>query len=211
MKKLIVIALMILFSCSFVSGATAQDLTKNNVIIQFNGAGENNQLYIGQKNRLEILVVNAVELGGISLGLEFKCENCGYRIDTGYGDIASTKGEDLMVLKAHEEAFDGKVPWWSVIAYQPGSDSVGIGGLHMPTDYRLPPHATPVLLYSMQIEIPADTRPQKEGFCVDNIFYPPAGKWIFSNSKGISVVPAFMGQHGGEKADPVCFDIVMPE
>jgi hypothetical protein len=59
-------------------------------------------------------------------------------------------------------------------------DSVLFGGVDISagTENDFPVHSTSTLCYSMKINIPAGLTPTQAAFCVDNIFFSPAGTWL---------------------------------
>ncbi|MCK4857167.1 MAG: hypothetical protein KAT58_04290 [candidate division Zixibacteria bacterium] len=176
-----------------------------NVYVQFNGGGIDNRLYSGRKNTLEILVTNDAPLGGLSLGFEFTCTagSGSFSWVEGYGDADS-----LGIVKLHNEVVP---PWTTFVTTTQAPNSILIGGADFSAVNPLPVHNLLTLLYSMQIEIPAGTPDKVNGFSVDNIFFPPAGDWIFTDASG-GYAPNFQGNPntsgGNPDAPPVCFDIV---
>jgi hypothetical protein len=173
----------------------------NNIIIQFNGGL--NKLFIGQMNRLDILIENSIDLAAVSLGLEFSCPDGLFEwvVDSG--------------IILNRDAFNGEYPWEEIHGLKRAPDTIHVGGVSMfPNMTLLPPHPSPTLLYSMYISIPDDTHPAIDGFCIDNIYIPQPGNWIFATRGGTSIIPNFQNSLNTSgsitDAPAVCFDIVKP-
>jgi hypothetical protein len=66
----------------------------------------------------------------------------------------------------------------------------------------------------MKLRIPADQAEAAGGFCVDNIFFPPAGSWKFYPASGLAYPPDFQSNPNASTSDPdappICFDVVIP-
>ncbi len=184
----------------------------NNVYVQLNGGGEDNELYAGQNNTLQVYISNQDTLAGFTLGLEFSCKADSFAWVPNYG----TSGPQSVVY-VHTDAFEPGYPWY----YDDGirvittasPDSIIVAGLDLSNPRRnpIPPHQSLTLFLSMQIWIPPNTPPKDSGFSVDNIFFPPAGVWAFSPEGGGTVVPDYQGQPNTNdstpSAPPVYFDI----
>jgi hypothetical protein len=77
----------------------------------------------------------------------------------------------------------------------------------------LPAHSDTTLLFSMEVSMSATAQPTRGGFCVDNIFFPPAGTWTFvDSSTHTGYAPLCHGKGNQSEIDPtvpaVCFDVV---
>jgi hypothetical protein len=176
-----------------------------NVDVRFNGGGMRNHLFIGRNNTLEFMVSNDVALGGMSLGFEFTC-TAGpvFEWVAGYGNITPEQSPVPNILLLHDSAFEGGIPWGTSANGRSCPDSILIGGTYLPGIFDpLPVHETEVVLYSMQFWLPYDTSLVGDTFFVDNVFYPPAGGWIFTElSSSESVVPDFQGIYNNSGNDP---------
>jgi hypothetical protein len=67
----------------------------------------------------------------------------------------------------------------------------------------------------VKLRIPAGQAPAPSGFCIDNIFFPPAGSWKFDEGgAGGAYPPRFQGNASTSFTNPdapqTCFDIVNP-
>jgi hypothetical protein len=184
----------------------------NNVYVQLNGGGDDNKLYAGQNNTLQLYISNQDTLAGFTLGLKFTCDADSFALVPNYG----TSGPQS-VVNVHTDAFEPGYPWY----YDDGirmitassEDSIIVAGLDLsnPRHNPIPPHQNLTLLLSMQIWIPPETPPEDSGFSVDDILIPPAGVWEFSPKAGGKVVPDFQGEPNLSDsipdAPPVYFDI----
>ncbi len=152
-----------------------------NVIVRFNGGGSGNRLYIGRRNTLEFLVVNDHYLQAASLGFEFSCTAGPGSFDwvEGYGNFTSSDSTVIDAVKVHNEAFGATAPWAWQIGTSGYPDHLLLGGVAFSFSNALPPHGSPTVLYSMQIELPDDPTMVGDTFYIDNVFVPPAGSWIF--------------------------------
>jgi hypothetical protein len=175
--------------------------------VQVHLNGGTDQAIIGATNTLEIWIANGEPLAGMSLGFEFK-SLVACRWLSPYGEFP-TKKPIIRVEGNAAGAFDfGGLKVRRADAPSATVDSILIGGAA--SDVRLPQHKKPVLCYTMQFRIPAGEKPTPGGFCVDNIFYPPAGSWTFNDGAGYT--PTFQGQANTQASIPnapaVCFDVV---
>jgi hypothetical protein len=186
----------------------------SNVVVRFNGGGENNRLYIGEKNRLEILIKNDRPLSGMSMGFGFTYTAGGGAFSwvEGYGDRPANAPHPKIV-KIHGDAEGALTDLGGLqvnVRHLP--DSVMIGGLAIATP--LPVHSDTTLLYSMLVDIPAGDNVTTGGFCVDNIFFPPLGTWTFTDSGATGYPPLYQGNTNQSETIPsapaVYFDVVKP-
>ncbi len=182
-----------------------KEARQGDVQIHLNGGKD--QAIIGATNTLEIWIANGAPLAGMSLGFEIRSK-AAFRWLQPYG----TAPDDNPLIKEEGDAAR-KFDFGGLLvkrAEAPGAtvDSFMIGGATR--NLRLPKHKKPTLCYSLQFRIPATETPVLGGFCVDNIFFPPAGSWTLDDGRGFA--PTFQGRpnSGGEKPDapPVCFDVV---
>jgi hypothetical protein len=183
---------------------------KSNVIVRFNGGGDNNKVYIGEKNTLEILISNPVTLQSMSIGFGFITKAKGFKIVTGYGDINGTADGVKGILKDHANAKKNFNMGGVLVNDQNLPDQILIGGVSTPGP-QFPASAEPRLVYSLQIEIPKDAKPARNGFCIDNVYIPPGGSWEFNDGKN-EIVPLYNGHENTSTSQPsapsVCFDLV---
>jgi len=186
----------------------------NNVTLQFNGGGENNKLFIGQNNTLDISITNSDSLEAVTLGLEFGCDGCQFEFVRRYGEVPEFTDYfqqiKQLVRFEHPSFF-----YWSVKQVNTSKvpDSLLLGGVDISCRHPIPSNSEPTLLFSLQIFIPEDTHPADSAFHIDNIFFPPGGQWVFSTRDGKSIVPDFQGQPNKDDAPTapaIYFDIAKP-
>jgi len=214
MRKAFTSAITLILLLGAVPTLTAQKMAdsgpKCNVIVRFNGGGDNNKVYIGEKNTLEILIDNPDTLQSISMGFGFISKAKDFKIVDGYGDVSGAAAGNKGILKDHVGAakcfnMGGVLVNDSGLPYQ-----ILIGGVSTPGP-RFPASDGPRVVFSMQIEIPKDAKAAKDGFCIDNIFVPPGGTWEF-NGGGNEIVPLFNDEVNKSTRQPsapsVCFDLV---
>jgi hypothetical protein len=189
------------------SVAEYKDVQQGDVQVHLNGGKD--QAIVGATNTLEIWVANGAPLVGMSLGFEIRSV-AAFRWMQPYGTVP----ENNPLIKEEGDGA-GKFDFGGLNfrrAEAPGAtvDSFLIGGAAR--NLRFPKHKQPVLCYSLQFRIPAGEKPVAGGFCVDNIYYPPAGSWTLHDGQGFP--PTFQGKansgSGKPDAPPVCFDIVKP-
>jgi hypothetical protein len=175
--------------------------------VQIHLNGGKDQAILGATNTLEIWIANGAPLVGMSLGFEVRSQ-VAFRWLQPYGSVP----EENPLVKEEGDAVH-KFDFGGLMvkrAEMPGTivDSFMIGGAAK--NLRLPKHKQPTLCYSLQFRIPASEKPTPGGFCVDNIFFPPAGSWTFYDREGFR--PTFQGRSNtsAENPDavPVCFDVV---
>jgi hypothetical protein len=185
------------------------------VTVRLNGGGPNNfaNPALGN-NTLEFMLTNSGPVAGMSLGFEFTSAGP-FDAVPGWGTFPSLPPVPcpatpyLNIVKEHGDAV-GKFDL-GFLQVNPCllPDSILIGGAALASP--LPAHAVSTLCYSMQFNFPAQPD-ALGGFCVDNIFYPPAGSWSFNIGGGFP--PTFNGAANASTANPsappVCFDIVTP-
>jgi hypothetical protein len=175
--------------------------------VQIHLNGGKDQAIIGATNTLEIWIANGAPLVGMSLGFEIRSQ-AAFRWLQPYGN-APVKNP----LIKEEEEVAGKFDFGGLKvkrAEAPGAtvDSFMIGGAT--SELRFPKHKKSTLCYSLQFRIPVSEKPTPGGFCVDNIFFPPAGSWTLYDREGFQ--PTFQGRPNTSAAKPdavpVCFDVV---
>jgi hypothetical protein len=175
--------------------------------VQIHLNGGKDQAIIGATNTLEIWIANGAPLIGMSLGFEIRSQ-AAFRWLQPYGSVP----EENPLIKEEKEVvhkFDfGGLNVKRATAPGATVDSFMIGGASK--NLRFPQHKQSTLCYSLQFRIPASEKPVPGGFCVDNVFFPPAGSWTLHDTEGFQ--PTFQGRPNtsAEKPDaaPVCFDVV---
>jgi PKD repeat protein len=183
---------------------TGSILADNNVEVHFNYPQDT--IFVGDTNTLEFWIANEDTLHGFSLGFEFSEYQGEFLWDSSYGNYPPLNIEIdielepcLFVSSLSGSFFDVNFP-----------DSMLIGAA------ALPPMCEYVLLgdsirtcYTMKFFIP-EGEPIGE-ICVDNIFYPPAGEWIFDpGGAGPIIVPDYFGCVNESDANPDCPAICFP-
>lgn len=195
---------------SFTSAHGAFDVS-----VHFNGGSD--VVYIGEDNILEVYITNSMPVQGMTIGLEFSNSIGAFELVTPYGN-RPTIGGDLYIME-HGDAigmFAGGGYLRANLDSLPGKILFGGANIGADAVTPLPTHLVSTLCYTMKVRIPAGLTPTSDAFCVDNVFFPPAGAWMFVYFTGpvtqVSVVPTFQGQANSSEADPsapaVCFDLV---
>ena len=185
---------VILLSCPMAASG------EGDVLLRVNG---DNRFQIGEANTVEVWIKNDVVLQGMTIALEFSGDlqfelqadhgNHGYVAELGDAvDVWDYLGGLTIAASA-----DGQSP-----------DSVLIGGLS--SSGGLPAHPDHALCYSLGVYIPPGQSTEISALCIDNIFYPPGGDWLFVEAGG-PYVPDFCGffseSGGNPSAPPVCFEV----
>ena len=173
----------------------------NNVEIHFNYPADT--VYVGVANKLEIWIENDVTITGKSLALEFSGYAGQVDWNGSYGNRAPLNEENDAF-----EAFPGLAINYGNLYDNYLPDSILFGGIVMiPAEIGLEPGSMR-LCYSMMFTIPAG---ESEGsICVDNIFYPPAGEWLFYQRYGPEFAPEFNGCSNTATYIPDCDAVCFP-
>jgi len=177
---------------------------RGDVEIRVNGGA--NVFYVGERNVVEFWIRNDASLSGMSLAFEFSVAR-DYQWVTPYG----SKPSETPYVQEEGDAVDG----FSFGGLQVStrfdnavSDSILLGGASSAPDY--PAHSQYTLCYTVAMDILPDQRPLKSGVCIDNVFMPPAGDWLFVDGIG-AYVPLFQGSASQGARNPnaaaVYFDI----
>ena len=182
-----------------------KEAQQGDVQVHLNGGKD--QAIIGATNTFEIWIANGAPLAGMSLAFEIKSV-AAFRWLQPYGE----KPVANPFIKEEGNAagvFDfGGLNVKRAAAPSATVDSFLIGGAAQ--SVKLPKHKQSTLCYSLQFRIPAGEKPVPGGFCVDNIFFPPAGSWTLYDVSGFP--PTFQGRPNSHSTKPdapaVCFDIV---
>jgi PKD repeat protein len=180
------------------------------VTVQFNGGGADNKVYIGEENTLQIFITNADgPLFGISLGFSFTSAVPGFSWKTPYGNKPAGP-KYIQEWGDAVGAMDGMLKF----TYTSLPDMFLIGGAATPPGdggLPLPAHAVSTLCWTLVLIMPEGPGEYIDGFCIDNIIFPPAGVWKFDQGGGVSYPPTFQGNGNTSTeipdAPPVCFDI----
>ncbi len=182
------------------------------VSVHFNGGSD--VVYIGEDNLLEIYITNERPLRAMSLGFEFRNLAGSFDLVTPYGNKPLPPRP--FYVQEHGDAVDRLAGFGGLhMAVHKVPDSVLFGGFSLDSgavETPLPIHTSSTLCYSFKIRIPAGQTPQLAGFCVDNIFFPPAGSWLFEPYSAAVNAPTFQGYPNTSATIPdapaVCFDLV---
>lgn len=175
--------------------------SSGDIEIHLNGGQD--VLHIGQVNTIEIWIKNDAVLQGMTVAFEFSSP-LNFLIDSAFGShgFVNEEGDAIGVW-----TFGDLFVVSSVDGISP--DSIFFGGVAesagLPINNSI--HA---MVYSMRVEVLSGQQPTADGFCVDNIFFPPAGEWVFVDSSG-PYIPTFHGDVNAAGADPsaaaACFNI----
>ena len=178
------------------------------VSIRFNGGGSHNKVYVGRDNIMEILVRNDVAVRAFIIGFQCTSSSGSFSWVTPYG----TKPVGTPCVKEHGDVIGAFDYTDGIATYLHLPDTILVGGVANTQPYYLPPHANSTVFASMKLRIPAGQTASPSGFCVDNIFVPPAGAWKVVDGGNTGFPPTFNGQEntstGIPDAPPMCFDIV---
>ncbi|MGB5106039.1 MAG: hypothetical protein WBP42_04920, partial [Candidatus Zixiibacteriota bacterium] len=185
------------------------------VSVHFNGGSD--VVYIGEDNILEVYITNGFPIEGMSLGLHFSNSAGPFEFVTPYGSRPNPPRDQYIM--EHGDAIDNFGFGGNLLAnFSLAPNDILFGGVNSgpAPGTPLPTHVTSTLCYSMKIRIPSGVSPTAGGFCIDNVFYPPAGNWLFvyyanpGNSE--DAIPTFQGQTNTSQTEPdapaVCFDLV---
>jgi PKD repeat protein len=178
-------------------------VASNNVEVHINNPQD--LLVVGDTSIIEFWLENDFLATAISIGFEFSGYSGIVIWDSLYGSNKPINVEnDAIGILIHNVLFD-TIPFYN------GSlpDSIVFGGVYYPGLFPGLPVNSSRICYSMQLYIPAG-EPGGE-FCVDNIYYPPAGAWLFTNPGGVSVAPDFFECVNESTSNPdcpaFCFDV----
>ncbi len=188
---------------SFMLLLSVTAFAQNDVSVQV-AAGE---LYTGESNVVEFWYTNAGTLVGMSNGFSFTSALAGFTIPANGNEPSAAATKYITVEAAYTSSFN--LPDWAVVTTGLPA-TILVGGAAIPPA-GLPPHAVSTKVWSLTIDMPADPNDYPGGFCVDNVFIPPAGTWTFDAGAG-GLAPTFQGVANAGETDPsapaVCFDIV---
>jgi len=207
MKIICRIGLLVLALVAIMS-AIASAYRPVDISIRFNGGGSHNKVYVGRDNIMEILVRNDVVIRAMSIGFQFTSSSGPFSWVTPYG----TKPIEAPCVKEHGDVVGAFDYTDGIATYLHLPETILMGGVAETQPYYFPPHANSTVFVSVKLRIPAGQTASSSGFCVDNIFVPPAGTWIIADMDFAEFPPTFNGQENTSvvipDAPPICFDIV---
>ncbi len=189
-----------------IMSAIASAYQPADVSIRFNGGGSHNKVYVGRDNIMEILVRNDVAIIGMSIGFQCTSLSGSFSWVTPYG----TKPVGTPYVKEHGDVIGAFDLTDGIVTVLRLPDTILVGGAA--DTNALPAHASSTVFASLKLRIPAGQPAVSSGFCVDNIFVPPAGTWQIVDINFAGFPPTFNGQENTSvsipDAPPICFDIV---
>ena len=158
-------------------------------------------VYIGSYNQLEIWIENDTRLNGMSLGLEFDTYSGTIIWDPDYGDIPPAQIEN--------DAIGNLSYIFNPLGFEDNllPDSILFGGPYLPDMIPGLPANSMRKCITFRFYIP-DTAPL-EDFCVDNIFIPNYGYWLFEDDGG-EIVPDYFGCQNSSQSNPDCPAVCFP-
>ena len=200
---------LFIFAAIIMTSAVA--LAAFDVSVHFNGGSD--VVYIGEDNILEVYVTNSEPFEAMTFGFELKNLAGTFDLVTPYGNKPDAPKPKY--IQEHGDALGTMTALGGLHAnILKVPDSMLFGGYGFDTGSgpsQLPIHNVSTFCYSMKVFIPATTPETANGFCVDNIFYPPAGAWLIVTTSG-DKTPTFQGQTNTSENVPdapaVCFDLV---
>ena len=182
------------------------ELGQGDVRVVLNGGDD--VVYIGEENKLEFWLANGSPIRLMSLCFQFSSSSTiswivpyGNRPNSGpYAGLIQEEGDALNSLNLPS----------LIVNVDHLPDSVLFGGIAVWPSDGIPEHISHELCYTMRFRL-VNSAPVSDGFCVDNIFLPPAGNWQFDHGNG-PYPPKFQGESNSSDLNPdapaVCFDIV---
>ncbi len=184
---------------------------RGDVHISFNGGAD--KLYIGEDNIMEIWIANGAPVWGMSIGFSFATPDS-FHFVSPYGNAPSTGKRCAQLYgKVLESLCFTDYGCRFQVSRTAGWDSILLGGAAQ--DFPMAAAPGHELAIKMKIFVPPLQNELPGGFCVDNIFYPPAGPWKFDSGSGNTYPPDFQGNPNtsvqNPDAPPVCFDLVLPD
>jgi hypothetical protein len=178
------------------------------ISIRFNGGGSHDKIYVGRDNIMEIMVRNDAPIRGIVIGFQCTSMSGSFSWVTPYG----TKPVGAPYVMEHGDVVGAFDLTEGLVANFHLPDSILIGGVALAQPDFLPAHPSSTVFASMKLRIPAGQSASLSGFCVDNIWFPPAGAWKVDIGAPPYFPPTFNGQENTSSrfpdAPPICFDIV---
>ncbi len=185
---------------------------QNDISIRLNSGGtaiDNDKVATGQNNTVEFWYTNASKVVGHSSGYAFTSPAGALAFNANFGVAPNNYGLNNEV--AMEPAYSGtaafNLPGWQI-------NTTGLPGNLVAGGAAIPPvglaiHAVSTKVFSMQFNATGWTE-MLGGFCVDNVFLPPATTWTFDFGAG-GFAPTFQGQANNSEVDPsapaACFEV----
>jgi len=180
---------------------------EDNVEIHINYPADT--VFIGETNTIEFWIENDDTLLGMTLGFEFSGYAGAVVWDSLYG---SNPPLNIDAPEAVDAFMSGITSLFAGYQDSTLQDSLLIGGAYLPPNNLGLPSGSLRICYSMQFDIPAGE--EMGSFCVDNIFYPPGGGWIFDDGSG-PVAPNYFGcvnaSYNNPNCPAICFPVVTKE
>jgi hypothetical protein len=177
-------------------------LAADNVEIHFNYPMDT--IFIGATNTMQIWVESDDSIKGMSLGFEMNGYTGMVIWDLSFGNRPPVNSVDKWMRGF---SVGGVLHYGMGDSYLP--DSVLMGDAYMPPSTSGIGPSGLRKGYWLQFDVPAG---EPTGtFCVDNIFIPPSGSWLFDDGS-TSVVPDYHGCVNSAPDNPdcpaVCFPVV---
>ncbi len=170
---------------------------RGDVHISFNGGVD--KVFIGRDNIMEIWIANDQPLLGMTLAMAFTSASGSFSWVTPYGNKPPSSPK---YVQEHGDAFNAFDLGLLAFTATNLPTSWRMGGAAL--DHPLPAHIGHSLCYTLKLRIPADQVLSAGGFCVDNIFFPPAGNWKFDPGGGNMYAPDFQGNPNTSTTNPGC-------
>ena len=174
-------------------------MAADNVVVHFNYPSDT--IYIGQTNIMEIWIENDDSVLGMALGFEFRDYVGTIVWDSAYGNYPPVNQENdavgaFLFNTAPHSMYDLVQP-----------DSLLIGGTYLPSTIPgLPPNSLRKC-YTLKFDVPSGE--PAGSLCVDNIFVPPAGSWIFDDGTS-GFPPDYHGCVNSSPSNPDCPAVCFP-
>jgi Dockerin type I domain len=202
MKSAIIMILIVLLSSSV--NAQNTKFGYGDVTVQLNGGDD--VAYVGENNTIEFWIENDEVLQAMSIAFEFSIGR-EYQFNPNHGGTGKYVMEMSRAINAFVNGHEENVHINDVT-----TDSIHFGGAYNPPTYDGIPPGPSELCYTMEVYIPSDQEVLASGFCIDNIFMPPVGNWLFMDNNG-TYAPTFQGNPNSSESNPdapqICFDIVI--
>lgn len=162
------------------------------------------QFYTGMLNYINIRISNSDRIQAAAMAFEFS----DYPVPVVWRTVQGSCYPECIVASGCRSEGVWTLPQLLQNSHLDGvlPDQVLFGGVTMPGQ-GLPPGND--ITYQIAVYIPANGPAGQ--FCIDNVFYPPAGTWEF-NEGSFGYAPTFQGQPNVSIVDPdaprVCFNVV---
>ncbi len=197
-----------------VSSSVFDAVSANDVSVRLNGGGANNKLFVGSTNVIEILFKSSSPLQRFSIAFHFTLYGGAITWVTGYGEISSSDGNYPSLLKQHLNVNRDLKSRIQLSTHDLSDNSFIITGGVNQEPLTFPTLSISTVVFSLQVDVPADVPLGSGRFCVDNVLVPPSDGWVFGFDSA-NVLPTFQDQQHNStpnpSAPPVCFDVVRKE